>query len=328
LAGGSCHPARGDTRNADLELIRGKHNLRTSHRGCAVTIGNFDGLHLGHQAVLQRLAGRARALGLPAVVISFEPTPREYFMGAAAPPRLAGFREKFAGLTAQGVDRLFCARFDAAMAALSPQAFIREYLLDGLGTRYLVIGDDFRFGKNRAGDFATLQAAGREHGFEVAETPTRIVDGIRVSSTAVRAALAAGDLDLATRLLGRHYGMTGRVVEGRRLGRTLGFPTANLRPRRRVLPVTGVFAVVVRGVGPAPWPAVANLGTRPTVEGTEPLLEAHLFDFSGELYGRRITVEFVARLREEQRFEDIQKLTAQMHRDAELARRILADAGY
>lgn len=311
-----------------MELIRGKHNLRPGHRGCAVTIGNFDGLHMGHRAVLERLTGKARALSAPAVVMSFEPTPREYFMGAAAPPRLARFREKFIGLDSLGVDRLFCVRFDAGMAALEPEAFIREYLVDGLGTRYLVIGDDFRFGRNRAGDFASLQAAGVEHGFEVEDTPTVVLDGVRVSSTAVRAALAEGDLGLAARLLGRHYGMTGRVIEGRRLGQTLGFPTANLRPGRRVLPVTGVFAVLVRGVGERPWPAVANLGTRPTVDGTEPLLEAHLFDYSGDLYGRRITVDFVARLRDEQRFDDIAGLKAQMHRDAELARRILADAGY
>lgn len=311
-----------------MELIRGKHNLRPTHRECAVTIGNFDGLHLGHRAVLERLTGRARSLGLPALVMSFKPTPREYFMGPAAPPRLASFREKFVGLKGQGVDRLFCARFDAGMAALTPEDFIREYLVDGLGTRYLVIGDDFRFGRNRAGDFGTLQAAGAQHGFEVAQTPTCILDGVRVSSTAVRAALAAGDLGLATRLLGRHYGMTGRVIEGRRLGQTLGFPTANLHPGRRVLPVTGVFAVIVTGIDGAPWPGVANLGTRPTVDGTEPLLEAHLFDFSGDLYGRRITVEFVARLRDEQRFEDLQGLTAQMRRDARVARRILVAAGY
>lgn len=311
-----------------MELIRGKHNLRPGHRGCAVTIGSFDGLHLGHRAVIGRLTSRARELGVPSVVMSFEPTPREYFMGAAAPPRLARFREKFRALEDQGVDRLFCARFDAAMAGLSPEAFIREYLVDGLGTRYLVIGDDFRFGRNRAGDFGTLQAAGTEFGFEVADTPTCELDGMRVSSTAVRAALAAGDLDLATRLLGRHYGMTGRVIEGRRMGRTLGFPTVNLRPGRRVLPVTGVFAVIVRGISDRPWPAVANLGTRPTVDGVEPLLEAHLFEYAGDLYGRRVRVEFVARLREEQRFEDLPSLTAQMRRDADQARRILAEAGY
>ena len=311
-----------------MELIRGKHNLRPGHRGCAVTIGNFDGLHLGHRAVLERLIARARMLAVPAVVMSFEPTPREYFMGAAAPPRLARFREKFLGLVEQGVDRLFCARFDAAMAGLEPDDFIREYLVDGLGTQYLAVGDDFRFGRNRAGDFATLQAAGKAWGFEVEDTPTRILDGVRVSSTAVRAALAAGDLGLAARLLGRHYGMTGRVIVGRRLGRTLGFPTANLRPGRRVLPVTGVFAVLVRGVGERAWPGVANLGTRPTVDGSEPLLEAHLFDFDGDLYGRRIRVEFVARLRDEQRFDNVAELTAQMRRDAEDARRLLADAGY
>jgi riboflavin kinase/FMN adenylyltransferase len=238
------------------------------------------------------------------------------------------FREKYLALTAQGVDRLFCARFDAAMAALSPEDFIREYLVEGLGTRYLVIGDDFRFGRDRAGGFDTLQAAGARHGFEVAETPTRTIDGLRVSSTAVRAALAAGDLPLATRLLGRHYGMGGRVVEGRRRGRDLGFPTANLRPGRRVLPVTGVFAVLVHGVAEAPWPAVANLGVRPTVDGDEPLLEVHLFDFSGDLYGRRIMVDFVARLRDERRFDNLDELAAQMQRDAGQARRILADAGY
>lgn len=318
----------GSRGNPDLELIRGKHNLRPGHRGCAVTIGNFDGLHLGHRAVLARLAARASTLGVPSVVMSFEPTPREYFMGADAPPRLARFREKFLGLAEQGVDRLFCARFDAGMATLEPDDFIRDYLVDGLGVRYLAVGDDFHFGKNRAGNFATLQAAGREYGFEVEDTPTRTLDGIRVSSTAVRAALAAGELALATRLLGRHYGMTGRVIEGRKLGRSLGFPTVNVRPGRRVLPVTGVFAVVVKGVTERPWPAVANLGTRPTVGGMEPLLEAHLFDFGGDLYGRRIMIEFVARLRDERHFEDMQGLKTQMHRDAELARQILADAGY
>lgn len=311
-----------------MELIRGKHNLRPEHRGSAVTIGNFDGLHLGHRAVLGGLIEAARARGLPTVVMSFEPTPREYFMGAAAPPRLARFREKYQALTAQGVDRLFSVRFDAAMAALPPEDFIREYLVDGLGTRYLVIGDDFRFGRDRAGDFDTLRAAGERYGFEVADTPTCMVDGMRVSSTAVRQALAQGDLGLATRLLGRHYGMSGRVIEGRRRGRELGFPTANLRPGRRVLPVTGVFAVLVRGVADQPWPAVANLGIRPTVDGTEPLLEVHLFDFGGDLYGRRITVDFVARLRDEQRFADLDALAAQMQRDAAQARRILADAGY
>jgi len=311
-----------------LELIRGKHNLHPGQRGCAVTIGNFDGLHLGHRAVLARLVERAKTLGVPAVVMSFEPTPREYFMGAAAPPRLSSFREKFCGLEALGIDRLFCVRFDAALAGLEPQAFIDEYLVDGLGTRYLAIGDDFRFGRDRAGDFATLRAAGQRHGFEVEDTPTCLLDGIRVSSTAVRGALASGDLALATRLLGRHYAMSGRVMRGQRLGRKLGFPTVNLRPAHRMVPMTGVFAALVRGLGLQARPAVANLGTRPTVDGHERLLEAHLFDYSGDLYGRRLTVEFFARLRDEQRFDNVECLTAQMHRDAELARRILADAGY
>lgn len=324
----SLSPRTAATPDTALELIRGKHNLRPGHRGSAVTIGNFDGLHLGHRAVLAGLTEAARERGVPSVVMSFEPTAREYFMGHAAPPRLMRFREKFQALEAAGIDRLFCARFDAAMATLSPEDFIRDYLVEGLGTRYLVIGDDFRFGRDRAGDFDTLRSAGEVHGFEVADTPTRTIDGLRVSSTAVRAALAAGDLDQAKRLLGRHFGMSGRVVEGHRRGRSLGFPTANLRPGRRVLPVTGVFAVLVRGLADAPWPAMANLGIRPTVGGSEPLLEVHLFGFSGDLYGRRIMVDFVARLRDERRFDNLDELAAQLKRDAEQARRILADAGY
>lgn len=307
-----------------MELIRGRHNLRPVHRGCAVTIGNFDGLHLGHQAVLAQLAGRARSLSLPAVVMSFEPTPREYFAGASAPPRLLRFREKFEGLSAAGVDRLFLVRFGRRVADLSPQAFIEEFLVEGLAVKYLVIGDDFRFGRNRAGDFDTLVQAGRQHGFEVTDTPTRMVDDIRVSSTAVRKALGEGDLALAERLLGRPYSMTGRVIPGDRLGRKLGYPTANLRPGRQVLPLNGVFAARVLGAAERPVPAVVNLGTRPTVEGTEPLLEAHLFDFEGDLYGRRLTVEFVRRLRDEERFENVERLREQMDADAARARAVLA----
>ncbi|MEJ2513946.1 MAG: bifunctional riboflavin kinase/FAD synthetase [Gammaproteobacteria bacterium] len=307
-----------------MELIRGRHNLRPAHRGCAVTIGNFDGLHLGHQAVLAQLAGRAGSLDLPAVVMSFEPTPREYFAGSSAPPRLLRFREKFEGLAAAGVDRLFLVRFGRRVADLSPQAFIQEFLVDGLDVQYLVIGDDFRFGRNRAGDFDTLVQAGQEHGFEVTDTPTRMVDDIRVSSTAVRKALGEGDLELAERLLGRPYSMTGRVIPGDRLGRRLGYPTANLRPGRQVLPLNGVFAARVIGAAERSLPAVVNLGTRPTVEGTEPLLEAHLFDFEGDLYGKRLTVEFVRRLRDEERFENVERLRMQMDEDAARARAVLA----
>lgn len=312
--------------NEAVELIRGRHNLRPGHRGSAVTIGNFDGLHRGHQAVLGQLVERARELELPSVVMSFEPTPREYFAGHSAPPRLLRFREKFEGLAAAGVDRLFCVRFGANVADMSAEDFIEDFLVAGLGVEYLVVGDDFRFGRNRAGDFGTLEAGGRNHGFEVTDTPSCIVDGVRVSSTGVREALGEGDLARAEELLGHRYAMTGRVVEGDRRGRRLGYPTANFKPGRRVLPLGGVFAARVLGAAEHPVPAVVNLGTRPTVEGKEALLEAHLFDFEADLYGRRLTVEFVARLRDEERFDSLEALKAQMDADAALARQVLAGA--
>lgn len=307
-----------------MELIRGRHNLRAEHRGSAVTIGNFDGLHLGHQSVLELLKERATVLGLPTLVMTFEPSPREYFRGPDSPPRLMSFREKFEGLAAAGIDRLFCLRFDASIARMPPEGFIQELLVEGLGVCKVVIGDDFRFGRDRAGDFVMLLRAASQYDFRVAKAKPCYVEGERVSSTAIREALAAGDLDRAARLLGRRYSMSGRVVSGRRLGRDLGYPTANLRPGRRVLPLAGVFAAWVHGAAPTPWPAVVSLGTRPTVAGDEPLLEAHLFDFDGDLYDRRIRVEFVARLRDEERFENVAQLTEQMHVDSESARRLLA----
>ena len=306
-----------------MELIRGPHNLRTRHRGCAATIGNFDGLHLGHQAVIRGLLERARGLDVPALVMCFEPTPREYFAPGQAPPRLTRFREKAELLACLQVDRFLCIPFDARMADTPPEAFIEDLLVEKLDLRHLVVGDDFRFGRNRAGDFALLAEAGVRRGFDVVSTPSFTMDGERVSSTRIRAALAAGDLVTAKRLLGRAYSMSGRVIEGQRLGRTLGYPTANLRLGRRVSPLHGIFAIRVLGVDEAPWPGVASLGTRPTVDGGEMLLEAHLFDYDGNLYGRHLRVEFVARLREERRFDSLAALTAQMHQDAAGAREIL-----
>jgi riboflavin kinase/FMN adenylyltransferase len=306
-----------------VELIRGPHNLRSRHRGCAATIGNFDGLHLGHQAVIRGLLERARILGVPALVMCFEPTPREYFAPGQAPPRLTRFREKAELLACLDVDRFLCVPFNARVADTPPGVFIDELLVGALGIRHLVVGDDFRFGRNRDGDFALLAEAGRRHGFEVLSTPSFTVDGARVSSTRIREALAAGDLAAAERLLGRSYSMSGRVVEGARLGRALGYPTANLKLGRRVSPLDGIFAVRVNGVDTAPWPGVASLGTRPTVDGGEMLLEAHLFDFDGNLYGRHLNVEFVARLREERRFDSLDALTEQMHEDAAQARSVL-----
>jgi riboflavin kinase/FMN adenylyltransferase len=307
-----------------MELIRGLHNLRPSHRGCVATIGNYDGLHRGHQEVLAGLVRRA-APGEPSLVMCFEPTPREFFHREDAPARLSSFREKYLQFAACGVDRFLCLRFDERIARMEPAAFIRDLLVEGIGVRHLVVGDDFRFGRNRAGDFGTLLEAGRRWGFEVVDTPSYLLDGLRVSSTAVRDALAGGRLEAARRMLGRRYSMSGRVVGGRQLGRTLGFPTANIRLGRRRPPLRGVFAVRVRGLN-GPLDAVASLGTRPTVRGRELLLEVHIFDFAADIYGRRIEVEFVERLRDELKFDGIEAMTEQVRRDAARAREILAQA--
>jgi riboflavin kinase/FMN adenylyltransferase len=303
-----------------MELIRGLHNLTPAHRGCVATIGNFDGLHLGHQAVLGQLAERAAELGLPTLVITFEPLPREYFLGARAPARLSRLREKLQALRRYSVDRVLCLRFNAALARMPAEDFIRDVLVDGLGVRYLVVGDDFRFGHERRGDFAMLEAAGRDHGFRVAHMYTHEVEGERVSSTRIREALQRGDLETAQRLLGRPYRMSGRVVHGDARGRTIGYPTANLRIGRHAAPVTGVFAVEVFGLDPEPLRGVANLGTRPTVGGTETRLEVHLFDFDQDIYGRHLQVDLLSRIREERRFDSLDDLVAQIGRDAGHAR--------
>ncbi|MCJ7558802.1 MAG: bifunctional riboflavin kinase/FAD synthetase [Gammaproteobacteria bacterium] len=307
-----------------MELIRGVHNLRPRHRGCVATIGNYDGVHLGHRAVLDALIQVGRQRNLPTAVMAFEPTPQEFFGAEKAPARLTRFREKFLALAETGMDRFACLRFNNAFAALSPDEFVERILVDGMGVRYLVAGDDFRYGRKRMGDFASLKAAGRKHGFELQDTASFQLDGERVSSSRIREALEQGRLEQATRLLGRPYSMCGKVVRGDQLGRTLGFPTANILPSRRVLPMTGVYAVWVAGVDSRPWPAVANLGTRPTVNGKRALLEAHLLDFDGDIYGRHLEVRFVAKLRNEHRFETLHLMIEQMHRDLKAAREILS----
>jgi len=306
-----------------MELVRGIHNLRPRHRGCAATIGNFDGVHLGHRHMIATLRERATALGVPAVVVTFEPTPREHFEGAAAPSRLSRLREKLAALEACGVERVVVLRFDARMRGLGATEFVDRLLVEGLGVRHLVVGHDFHFARRREGTVATLRAAGAVHGFTVEEVRQFLVAGERVSSSLVREALNRGDLARATRLLGRPYRMAGRVRLGRKLGRQLGFPTANLALQRKVVPLWGIFAVRASGAGLVDHPAVASLGTRPTVNGTDPLLEVHLFDWDGSLYGRYLDVDFVERLRDEQKFESLDALVAQMHRDAAAARRVL-----
>ncbi|HSN72660.1 MAG TPA: bifunctional riboflavin kinase/FAD synthetase [Steroidobacteraceae bacterium] len=306
-----------------MQLVRGLYNVRSHHRPCVATIGNFDGVHLGHQRMLEALRHRAAALDLPGTVISFEPTPREYFAGTAAPPRLTRFREKFEALANYGVDRFVCLRFDSRMRSIGALAFIDEVLVGQLGVRALVVGHDFRFAHQREGTVELLQAVGPERGFEVEVVEPFEYGGERVSSSRVRAALAAGDLAEAARLLGRPYRITGRVAAGLKLGRRLGFPTANLRLHRRASPLGGVFAVRVQGGGLTNAPGVASLGTRPTVNGKEPLLEVHVFDFDGDLYRARLDVDFVSRLREERWFPSIDALVEQMRHDALEARRTL-----
>ncbi|ACL74284.1 bifunctional riboflavin kinase/FAD synthetase [Thioalkalivibrio sulfidiphilus] len=303
-----------------MELIRGAHNLRPRHRGTVATIGNFDGLHLGHQAVLGQLAEKAAELGLPTTVISFEPLPREYFLGDKAPPRLQRFRDKFLALRRFSVDRLLCLRFDRRLAEQEASAFVEDLLAERLGVKYLVVGDDFRFGRKRSGDFQLLRELGQRHGFHVARMHSFQVDGARVSSTRIREALAAGDMDTAQKLLGRPYRLNGRVAHGDKRGRTIGFPTANLRMGPRPLAVRGVYAVEVFGLNGDPVRGVANVGTRPTVGGLENRLEVHLFDVDADLYGRVLHVDLLARIREEQRFESLDALKAQIARDAQQAR--------
>jgi len=297
-----------------MELIRGLHNLRPGHRGCVATIGNFDGVHRGHSAVLGQLAEYAGTFRLPALVIVFEPQPQEYFQ-RAAPARLMRLREKLEALCQYPVDRVLCLRFDATLAALEPETFIDRILVHGVGVRYLVIGDDFRFGKNRRGDFAMLAQAGARARFDVASMPTLALDGDRVSSTRVRAALAVGDLPAVEKLLGRPFQMSGRVAHGEELGTKLGVPTANVRLHRRTVPLQGVYIVEVSGLGPNPLPGVANVGTRPTVGGSEPLLEVHLLDFSRAIYRNYINVTFLKKLREEMRFDSVEEMSRHMRRD-------------
>lgn len=291
--------------------------------GSVVCIGAFDGLHLGHRALVGHAVARARALGVAAVALSFEPLPREFFAPEAPPPRLHLPRAKFEGLRDLGADLVGLLRFDARMTRIGAEAFVQRVLVRRLRAREVHVGPQFRFGHGRAGDLGTLQSEGATHGFVADAIAPVLRDGERVSSTRIRAALQAGAFDAAARLLGKPYAIGGRVVHGQRLGRTLGYPTANLRFGGKRPALRGIYATRVHGVGARPWPSVSSFGTRPTVGGTEPLLEAHLFDFDGDLYGRRIEIEFVARLRDEEKFPDLPALVAQMDRDAQQARRLL-----
>ena len=291
----------------------------------ALTIGNFDGVHLGHQAMLERLRHEAAARALPAAVMTFEPHPREFFAPDQAPTRLSSLREKLEILAALGVDRTYVCRFTYDLARTPPEAFVERMLARGLAVRWLLVGDDFRFGARRAGDFKLLQALATASGYEVESISSVTVAGRRVSSTAIREALAAGELDLATQLLGRPYSISGRVVAGDRLGRTLGFPTANIRMRHNRPPLQGIFAVRVHGIGPEPLPGAASLGVRPTIHAKgAPTLEVYILDFDADIYGRHLRVEFLQKLRDEEKFADVETLRKQIARDVEDVRQVFA----
>jgi riboflavin kinase/FMN adenylyltransferase len=308
------------------KIIRGFHNLPVSPSGCVATIGNFDGVHLGHQAVLSQLALKGDMLGLPATVITFEPQPIEFFVPEKAPPRLSRFREKVEALRTYSIQQLCVLKFNKTLAQMSANDFIQKLLVTGLNVRYLVVGDDFKFGKDRQGDFSLLQKVGKEQGFEVVNMHTFAIAETRVSSTQVRQALAVGDLMLAQTLLGHPYKMSGRVAHGHKRGRTMGFPTANIHLHRRKVPLTGVYAIRLFGIQGEPIEGVANVGARPTVGGEKALLEVHLFDFNDDIYGEYVQVHFLHKLRDEQKFDGLPALIAQIKRDCEAAKQYFDDA--
>ncbi|WHI48808.1 bifunctional riboflavin kinase/FAD synthetase [Microbulbifer sp. VAAF005] len=313
----------------ERELIRGLHNLRPRHRGSVATIGSFDGVHLGHQAIIAQLKQRAQEHNLPSVAIIFEPQPHEFFSGERAPARLMRFKEKVLALFDAGADRVLCLQFNEKLRNLSANAFVRRILVDGLGIRHLVVGDDFRFGCDRSGDYQFLQGAGAENGFTVEDTATLEIRGARVSSTRIREALQRGEFELAEALLGRPYSITGRVAPGRALGRQLGAPTANVRLHRYRSPLVGVYTVRTKAAngselapGRPEIDGVANVGFRPTVEGegARPLLEVNLFDFDGNLYGKELAVEFCHKLRNEEKFASLEILKARIAQDIDDAK--------
>ena len=292
--------------------------------GSVVTIGAYDGIHLGHQQLLERVVHVAEDKGLTTVVMSFEPTPKEFFGGTSPPARLMRFREKFDSLEARGIDLFYCPRFAAPMRDIAAPDFIRRILVHGLNARYLVVGDDFHFARRREGTIEHLNAVAPVLEYDVEQVPSVVVNGVRVSSTAIRDALGRGDMKTATKLLGRPYRMSGKIVKGDRVGRTLGYPTANVELRRRQSAVMGIFAVRVHGLDGGPRDAVASVGSRPTFAGTKPILEVHLFDFDQDIYGKYIHVDFIAWLREQEKFDMVEDLVAQMDVDADNAKSALA----
>ena len=298
-------------------------SLQRAPGRCALTIGNLDGVHRGHRALIERVTAKARELKLVSCVLTFEPHPREFFDPKAAPARLTRLRDKLELIEAAGVERVHVARFDRRFASLSPERFVDDVLVSGLATRWLLVGRDFRFGARRAGDYAALAAAGARQGFEVESMADVLFEGTRVSSSAVRAALAAGGFDAAERLLGHPYTISGRVAHGAKLGRSLGFPTANI-VLRRPPPLSGIFVVEVDGLGPG----VASIGRRPTVNPVPlPLLEVHLFDWERDLYGEHLRVRFLKKLRDERRYDGLDALREAIAHDARQARDYFVNHG-
>lgn len=304
-----------------MRLFRGLNRLQPFADGCVLTIGNFDGLHLGHRLVMDNLAGHGKRLQLPTVAMIFEPQPLEYFLGDHAPSRLTRLREKAIQFGKLPLDALLVMPFNATLADYDAEQFIDNILVKRLHTRHLVIGDDFHFGKARRGNFALLQTRGREYGFEVESTASFELQGQRISSTLIRDALLDGRLTEARAMLGRDYSICGRVAHGDKRGRELGFPTANVQMFRKNTPVAGVFAVTLTGLDNREYRGIANVGTRPTVDGgAKAVLETHLFDFDSDIYGRYVEVHFKKKIRDEVRFPSLQALQTQIARDIEISR--------
>lgn len=307
------------------KFIRGLHNLKPEHGGCVATIGSFDGVHRGHRAILQQLREKAAELGLPSVVMIFEPQPQEFFSGEQAPARLMRLREKIEAFVEEGVDQIFCLQFNRSLRSLSAREFVDQVLIAGLNVHCLVVGDDFRFGHDRSGNYQLLKQAGIEHGFDVLDTRTLEYQGERISSTRIRRALDDANFELVETLLGRPFRIAGRVVYGQCLGRQLGIPTANVHLNRYRVPLSGVYVVEAFLDGRC-LPGVANVGVRPTVgDLIKPVLEVHLLDFDEELYGQRIHVEFKAKVREEAKFSSLDLMVEEIHNDIKIARKYFAE---
>lgn len=308
-----------------MHLFRGLHTVPSNFAGCVASIGNFDGLHLGHQTIANSVKAEAARLGVPSLVVMFEPQPKEFFALDKAPARIANLREKLQDLTSCGVEYVLCLPFNSALRSLSAADFVQNVLLKALKVKHLIIGDDFRFGHDRSGDYQTLVAAGVQYGFSVQDTKTVCVGQERISSTKVREALAQGNLSLAAELLGRPYRMSGRIGFGRQLGRTLNTPTANVMVKRHKLPLTGVFAVqVINEDNGDSYHGVASVGIKPTITAVpEPSLEVHVLNFSGNLYHQHLTVTFVHKIRDEQKFAGLDELQAAIEADKNSARKWL-----